>query len=48
MKKVILVGTIVGMIVIALSISGYVFTQGQNPPTPEYPNRPCVRCVVSR
>ena len=40
MRKVILVGTIVGMLVIALSISGYVFAQDQNPPPPEYPNRP--------
>ena len=40
MKKVLFVATIVGVLVMALSISGYVFAQDQDPPTPEYPNRP--------
>ena len=40
MKKVLLVGVVIGIVVIALSVTGYVYAQTQTPPTPDYPGRP--------
>ena len=40
MKKVWLVGVVIGIVVIALGVTGFVYAQVQAPPTPDYPGRP--------
>lgn len=40
MKNILIAGTVIGILLIAFSITGYVFAQDQNPPTPEYPSQP--------
>ncbi|MCJ7660423.1 MAG: hypothetical protein MUO67_14845 [Anaerolineales bacterium] len=40
MKKVLLVSVVIGILVIALSVTGFVYAQVQTPPGPDYPGRP--------
>ena len=40
MKKVWLVGVVIGIVVIALGVTGFVYAQVQAPPAPDYPGRP--------
>jgi hypothetical protein len=40
MKKVLLVSVVIGILVIALSVTGFVYAQVQTPPGPDYPGCP--------